>query len=77
MAVNHWLDHVIKVKGMQLCIKINTLFYPQGLMKMSTSFFTAAHIIIRNQRQIKLHKSLGGEGEGTTVNAEFQIDFSP
>lgn len=43
-------------------------------MRMSTSVFMAAHIIISNQGQIKLHKSLGqggAGGGGTTVNAEF------
>lgn len=47
MAVNCWLDHVIKMMKKQLHIKINLMFYPQGMMKINTSFSSVATIIIK------------------------------
>lgn len=47
MVVSHWLDYVIKMMEMQLCIKINIMCYPRGMMKINTSFSTVATIIIK------------------------------
>lgn len=46
-VVNHWLDCVIKMMEMQLCIKINIMCYLQGMKKINTSFSTVATIIIK------------------------------
>lgn len=47
MVVIHWLDYVIKMMEMQLCIKINIMCCPQGMMKINTSSSTVATIIIK------------------------------
>lgn len=62
IVVNPWLDYVIKMMEMQLCVQINIMCYPPGMMKMNTGFSAVTTVIIRESMANETAQILRGLG---------------